>query len=98
MSGHIQRNFRYKQGKCSFHACELSFPAVLGQSGSPILLANDIGSAIAVLTTNFESSIVIDSYEEHQGDGQKEIHKIKKVISYGVGAALWPLTDWISSL
>ena len=41
---------------------------------------------------------MIDSYEEHHKDGDKEIHKIKKVISYGIGAALWPLTDWIGSL
>ena len=98
MSGYIQRNFCHEQGNYSFHAYELSFPSILGQSGSPILLANDIDSAIAVLTTNFESSIVIDSYEEYDEGGQKEIHKIKKVISYGIGAALWPLADWIRSL
>ena len=98
MSGHIQRYFCHEQGNYSFYACELSFPSILGQSGSPILLAHDIDSAIAVLTTNFESSIVIDSYEEHDEGGQKEIHKIKKVISYGLGAALWPLSDWIRSL
>ena len=98
MGGHIQRNFRHDQGHYSFRACELSFPAIPGQSGSPILLKDDIDFAIAVLTTNFESSTEIDSYEEHQENGMKEVHKIKKVVSYGIGAALWPLADWIRSL
>ena len=97
MSGYLQRNFRHLQSNYSFQACELSFPAISGQSGSPILLANDIDSAIAVLTTNFESSIVIDSYEEHYEGGEKEFHKITKVISHGIGVTLWPLAEWISS-
>ena len=60
--GHIQRNFRYDQGHYSFHACELSFPAILGQSGSPILLKDDIDFAIAVLTRAF--SAISDASEE----------------------------------
>ena len=98
MSGHIQRVFHYEQRGYRFRAYELSFPSILGQSGSPILPANNIDFAIAVLTTNFESSILVDSYEEHHEGGEKEIHKIKKVISYGIGAALWPHADWINSL
>ena len=48
-----------------------------------------------MLAANVESSIVIDSYDEHQEDGEKEIRKLNKVISYGIGTALWPLTDWM---
>ena len=51
-----------------------------------------------IASTNFESSTEIDSYEEHQENGIKEVHKIEKVVSYGIGAALWPLADWIRSL
>lgn len=97
MCGHIQRNFQHKQNNYNFRACELSFPVIKGQSGSPILLVNDIESAIAILVSNFESSTIIDSYEEHHENGGKEIHKIKKVISYGIGVELWPIKDWIMS-
>ena len=97
MSGYIQRIIKYEQEKYSYHAFEPSFPTIPGQSGSPILLKDDIDYAIAVLTRNFESSTEIDSYEEHLEDGEKEIHKIIKVVSYGIGTALWPLKHWISS-
>ncbi len=98
MSGHIQRHFIHEQGNCRFRACETSFPSILGQSGSPVLLASNIDSAIAVLTTNFESSIVVDSYEEHNEDGEKETHTIKKIINYRIGALLWPLADWLEKM
>lgn len=95
MSGHIQRHFNHALGKYCFAAYELSFPAIVGQSGSPVLLEHGIDYAIAILTDNFESSIVVDSHEEHEADGTKERHIVKKVITYGIGAALLPLYDWI---
>ncbi len=95
MRGHIQRHVGQEWNGGVHDAFELSFPALPGQSGSPVFLDDDIQSVIAVLTTNFESSVVVDSYEEHQQDGEKEIHKISKVVSYGIGAALWPYADWI---
>ena len=98
MTGYLQRNFYFKQFDYSFQAYELSFPVMPGQSGSPILLADDIDYAIAVLTTNFESSTLIDFYEEHHENDEKEFHKITKVINFGVGLALWPFTEWIRSL
>lgn len=39
--------------------------------------------------------MVLGSYEEHLQDGEKETHKIKKVVSYGIGAALWRYADRI---
>ncbi len=97
MSGHIQRHFNHALGKYRFAAYELSFPVIVGQSGSPVLLKHGIESAIAILTGSFESSIVVDSHEEHETDGTKEIHIVKKVITYGIGAALLPLSVWIRS-
>ena len=66
MRGHIQRNFQYEWGdlRRRYHAFELSFPVLPGQSGSPVFLDHEIRSTIAVLTTSFESSVVIDMYEE----------------------------------
>ena len=97
MSGHIQRHFKHALGRYCFAAYELSFPVLDGQSGSPVLLEHGIDHAIAILTGNFESSTVVDYQEEHVADGTKEVHIIKKVITYGIGAALLPLSDWIQS-
>ena len=97
MSGHIQRHFKHALGEYCFTAYELSFPVIVGQSGSPVLLEHGVDSAIAILTGNFESSTVVDSHEEHEVDGVKERHIVKKVITYGIGAELLPLSVWIRS-
>ena len=97
LTGHIQRAFRHQRAGRRYHAYELSFPSVDGQSGSPVLLANDVTSAVAMATDSFESSILVDEVEEHDAQGQLERHIIKKVVAYGVGLALWPLADWIRS-
>ena len=87
MHGRIQRHFQHEWSnpRRLYHAFELSFPALPGQSGSPVFLDHAVDSVIAVLTENFESSVVIDSYEEHEGDGSRATHKISKIFSYGVG-------------
>ncbi|MCY3821164.1 MAG: serine protease [Gammaproteobacteria bacterium] len=97
LTGHIQRAFRHQRAGRSYSAYELSFPSVDGQSGSPVLLANDVTSAVAMATDNFESSIVVDQVEEHDAQDRLERHITKKVIAYGVALALWPLADWIRS-
>ena len=97
LTGHIQRAFRHERSGWRYRAYELSFPSVDGQSGSPVLLADDVTSAVAVVTDNFESSIVVDEHEEHDAQGRLEKHTVKKVIAYGVALALWPLADWILS-
>ena len=88
MRGHIQRNFQYEWGdlRRRYHAFELSFPVLPGQSGSPVFLDHEIRSTIAVLTTSFESSVVIDMYEEeNQKNGENEIHKTSKSSLTGSG-------------
>ena len=97
LTGHIQRAFRHQRAGRRYGAYELSFPSVDGQSGSPVLLANHVTSAVALATDNFESSILVDEYEEHDAQGRLEKHTLKKVVTYGVGLALWPLADWIRS-
>lgn len=97
LTGNIQRCFKYAIGSMHYEAYELSFPTPVGLSGSPVMLENNIDFAIGVVTTNFESSTVIDSYEEHQEDGTKEIHKTIKVTTYGIAATLFSIDDWIDS-
>lgn len=98
--GRIQRHFRHEWSnpRRHYHAFELSFPVLPGQSGSPVFLDHSINSVIAVLTTSFESSVVLDSVEEHKDGGDKEIHMISKVVSYGIGAEIWRHADWLKFL
>ena len=100
MHGRIQRHFQHEWSnpRRLYHAFELSFPVLPGQSGSPVFLDHAVDSAIAVLTTSFESSVLLDSYEEHEQDGAREIHRISKVVSYGIGAVLWRHADWLRGL
>ena len=99
MHGRIQRHFQHEWNnpRRRYHAFELSFPVLPGQSGSPVFLDHAVHSAIAVLTTSFESSIVLDSVEEHEAGGEREIHRISKIVSYGIGAVLWRHADWLSA-
>lgn len=97
LTGHIQRAFRHQRAGLRYGAYELSFPSVDGQSGSPVLLSNDVTSAVAMITDNFESAILVDQYEEHDAQGRLEKHTINKVVTYGVALALWRVADWIQS-
>ncbi len=95
MRGNVQREFKYQ----GYSAYELSFPVLHGQSGSPVILSNPPNSVIGVVTTSFESHIVLpDSYEEITEQGEKISYKTSKVVTYGICAELWSISDWLLNL
>ena len=99
MTGTIQRVLPSRHERLSYQTYELSFPSVDGQSGSPVFLVEDSNSALAMVIGNFESSVQVDEDVEHIVNGNLKKQVItKKVVSYGIGLALWPLADWIRSL
>lgn len=97
LSGSFQRFFRYRFDPYEYDAGELSFPVPLGMSGGPLFL-HENGNVVAVATTNFESSTAIDYVEEHLEPGHKEVHKITKVVEYGVCAILDSHRDELKNL
>ena len=95
MRGSVQRKFKYR----GYSEYELSFPVLHGQSGSPVLLSNPPNSVIGVVTTSFESHIILpDSYEEITEHGEKTIYEARKVVSYGICAELWSISEWILNI
>lgn len=99
--GHIQRQFRFDPpgGGPGYLAMELSIPAPAGLSGGPVSIAHTPDAIYAVVTTNHDSSLVIDSYEEEQRNGVINRGKITRVVSYGIAAVLTGATElWINDI
>ena len=88
--------FKYQFKEYEYEACELSFPITGGMSGSPVLLSRDSSKCVGVITQSYESSIVVDYYEEHISANNKEIHKVSKVVSYGLCVYLLRYKNWIN--
>ena len=81
MRGNIQRIFTYEG--CSSY--ELSFPVLLGQSGSPVISKYD-ETVIGVVKTSVESDIVFPNADS------------RTVIPYGIGVVIWPIVELIEDL
>lgn len=87
--GHYQRHFEYRSPAGQrYFAAELSVPAPAGLSGGPVSNARRPQVLDAIVTTNHDSSLVIDSYEEEERDGTKSRGKITRVVPYGIAAML----------
>lgn len=99
--GHYQRHFEYQSpdGR-KYFAAELSVPAPAGLSGGPVSNARRPQILDAIVTTNHDSSLVIDSYEEEERDGTKSRGKITRVVSYGIAAMLVPadVQEWVHTV
>ena len=86
--GHFQRHFGYSDpsGRTYF-AGEMSIPAPAGLSGGPLSRPQTPDKICAIVTTNHDSYLVIDSYEEEERDGDVSRGQIRRVVSYGIAAA-----------
>lgn len=89
--GHYQRHFEYQNpsGR-NYFAAELSIPAPAGLSGGPVSNAHRPQVLDAIVTTNHDSSLIIDSYEKVEHNGNISRSEIKRVVSYGIAAMLVP--------
>lgn len=94
LTGYVQRIFNYEFKEYKYEACELSFPITGGFSGSPVLLQREGTKCIGVITHSYESETIVDYYEEHITSKNKEVHKISKVISYGLCVYLLRYKNW----
>lgn len=88
--GHIMRVFKDIGDRASSYL-EISFPAVCGLSGSPII-SEDSGKVLGVLSYNKRSQMLEDTYEEtsvKEGtESRSETYKAYRVIEYGVAVDL----------
>jgi hypothetical protein len=86
--GHFMRYFGYEPPGSGpgYFAAEMSIPAPPGFSGGPLAYAARPGELIAVVTTNVDSEIILDRFEEVERDGSRHAERVTRVISYGIAA------------
>jgi len=98
LKGHFQRYFSYSppHGKPYF-AGEMSVPAPGGFSGAVLSYAHDLKAAAAIVTSNWETSTTVDSYEEVQDGGNVYKETIKRVVTYGIAMMLTSHVDWLTA-
>jgi len=94
--GHHQRYFGYDDSAGrSYFAAEMSIPAPAGLSGGPIVPAHQTDQLLGVVTTNVESYVVLDSFEEVEEGGRTLRVESRRVVNYGIAALLSGHRDWL---
>jgi hypothetical protein len=96
--GHFQRYFGYEPpgGGTSYFAGEMSIPAPPGFSGGPLAYTDMPQGLVAVVTTNVDSEIIIDRYEEVEHDGVIHREQVSRIISYGIAAmTAGSIREWL---
>lgn len=94
--GHFQRFFEYRSpGGYQYEAAELSGTAPSGLSGGPIFRQGAPQMLTGLVTANVESYAITDSQEEVREGGDVFRLESRRVISYGVGLLLSPVSDWL---
>jgi Trypsin-like peptidase domain len=95
--GHFMRYFGYEppNGGNSYFAGEMSIPAPPGFSGGPLAYTTMPNGLVAVVTTNVDSEIILDRFEEVQRDGSKHAERVTRMISYGIAAMTAGHWDWL---
>lgn len=97
VKGHFQRMFGYQPpGQATnYFAFEMSVPAPGGLSGTVLAYQENPQVAVAVVTGNIESSVVVDRFEEIRDGHEVYSSKIERVVAYGVAAALHGHRAWL---
>lgn len=94
LKGHISRFLEpFGRGEPSY---ELSFEVARGISDSPLLLYHNGVKVTGLVYGNGRSEIVDDYVEEHLTSDKKEMHIVKRVISYGLAYRLQTLRDLLN--
>ncbi len=75
---------------------EFSFPVYEGQSGSPVLLVDDVEKVMAMLVRNVDQERPID-WSRDTGPDDLPLRTTSRIVSYGFGLALWRFRDWIQA-
>jgi len=71
-------------------------PAV--PAGGVVAYVHEPQRAVAIVTTNVESSITVDSFSEVRADGSEYRELTKKVTAYGIALMLSPEAEWLRSV
>jgi hypothetical protein len=96
--GHVQRIARYASGGSKpYPACEMSFPSPVGLSGGPAFVPGT-DEVFALMTGNDETYSVRDEVTVERGGGETHTTESRRIVSYGMGIALWFVNDWLKDI
>lgn len=96
--GHFLRHLGYTDSSNrSYFAGELSIPAPGGLSGGPVVRDHSSQLLTAIVTTNVESYVILDSFEEVERDGKTLRVESRRVVQYGIAAMLPGLAAWLDA-
>jgi hypothetical protein len=96
--GHIVRTFDQPILEDARSTCEISFPALKGFSGTPLLFDSKKSSVAGMLFSNMESSIELHRLEEIEEHGEVFSEKIHKVLELGVVHTAWDIRHFLKDL
>jgi hypothetical protein len=96
MKGHFQRYFGYESPSgYTYFAGEMSVPAPAGTSGGPVL-RRGTPHLDGIVTTNVDSSILLDKVDEIDEDDKRLRIETRRVVTYGIAAMATSLLPWLA--
>ena len=96
--GHVVRTFDQPILKDARSTCEISFAALKGFSGTPLLFDAKKTCVAGMLFSNMESSIELHQLVEIEENGEKFSEKIHKVLELGVVHTAWDIRHFLKDL
>jgi len=78
--------------------CEISFPALKGFSGTPLLFDSKEASVAGMVFSNFESTIELHQFKEIDDAGNTFSEQIHKVIELGVVHTAYDIRHFLKDL
>jgi hypothetical protein len=96
--GHIVRTHTSPILPDARSTCELSFPALKGFSGTPLLFSKPKLSMAGMVFSNYESTIELYQYTEIEGKNEKYSEKVHKVIELGVAHSAYDIRVFLNDL
>jgi hypothetical protein len=96
--GYIVRTFDKPMLQDARSTCEISFPALKGFSGTPLLFNTTTTSVAGMVFSNMESTIELHRLEEIEENGETFSEKIHKVLELGVVHTAWDIRNFLKDL
>lgn len=96
--GHIVRIFDKPILPDARSTCEISFPALKGFSGTPLLFNSKKTSVAGMVFSNLESTIELHNLTEIEENGETFSEKIHKVVELGVVHTAWDIRHFLKDL
>jgi|GEM_PF-968767 len=96
--GHIVRTHESPILPDARSTCEISFPALKGFSGTPLLFSRPKTSMAGMVFSNYESTIELYQYTEIEEESEKYSEKIHKVIELGIAHSAYDIRVFLKDL